>query len=56
MSSQMLRECIIYAKENKSKLFVCFLDAQKAFDSVWHDGLFVTLYKMGIKSHLLRLL
>ena len=34
MSSLMLRECISYAKENNSKLFVCFLDVQKAFDSV----------------------
>ena len=56
MSSLMLRECISYAKKNNSKLFVCFLDVQKAFDSVWHNGLFVKLYEMGIRSNLLRLI
>ena len=34
---------------------MCFLDVQKAFDSVWHNGLFVKLYEMGIRSNLLRL-
>ena len=56
MSSLMLRECISYAKENNSELFVCFLDVQKAFDSVWLNGLFVKLYEMGIRSNLLRLI
>ena len=56
VSSLMLRECISYAKENNSKLFVCFLDVQKAFDSVWHNGLFVKLYEMGIRFNLLRLI
>ena len=34
---------------NKGKLFCCFIDFQKAFDSIWHDGLLSTLisYKMG---------
>ena len=27
---------------------------QKAFDKVWHKGLFVKLYEKGIKSNLLR--
>ena len=54
MSSIMLRECILLAKENHSKLYVSFLDVQKAFDKVWHNGLFVKLYEKGIKSNLLR--
>ena len=56
MSSLMLRECISFTKENHSKLFVCFLDVQKAFDCVWHNGLFVKLYNMGIRSNLLRVI
>ena len=56
MSSLMLKECISFTKENHSKLFVCFLDVQKAFDCVWHNGLFVKLYQMGIRSNLLRVL
>ena len=49
----MVRECIYYAKENNSKLFACFLDIQKAFDKMWHNGLFTKLYDMGIRSKLL---
>ncbi|MCG8035004.1 MAG: reverse transcriptase family protein, partial [Candidatus Thiodiazotropha taylori] len=56
MSSLMLRECVSFAKENHSKLFACFLDVQKAFDSVWHNGLFVKLYDMGIWGNLLRII
>ena len=32
MTSLMVKESISYAKENHSKLFVCYLDIQKAFD------------------------
>ena len=51
MSSLMLKECISFAKENHSKLFACFLDIHKAFDKVWHNGLFVQLYNTGIRSN-----
>ena len=54
MTSVMLRECILYAKENRRKLYVCYLDVQKAFDRVWHSGLFLKLYDMGVKSELFR--
>ena len=37
-----------YANENGSKLYICFLDAKKAFDKVWHDGLLLKLYERGI--------
>ena len=30
------------------KLFACFIDLKKAFDTVWHDGLFLKLQKAGI--------
>ena len=56
MTSVMLKECILYAKENRSKLYVCYLDVQKAFDRVWHSGLFLKLYEMGIKSKLLKVI
>ena len=54
MSSLMLKECVSFAKEHDSKLFACFLDIHKAFDKVWHNGLFVKLYSMGIRSKLLK--
>ena len=56
MSSLKLRKCISFSKENHSKLFVCFLDVHKTFDCVWHHGLFVKLYNMGIRSNLLRVI
>ena len=52
MTSLMLKEYILYAKENHSKLFV-YLDVQKAFDRMWHNGLFVKLYDMGLRPKLL---
>ena len=52
MTSFLLHESIYYADENKSKLYVCFLDAQKAFDKVWHEGLFIKLFEMGIDFYL----
>ena len=39
----MLKECVSFVKENHSTLFACFLDIHKAFDKVWHNGLFVKL-------------
>lgn len=37
----------------KGRLYTCFIDFKKAFDSVWHDGLFYKLlrYKIGEKSY-----
>ena len=55
MSSLMLKECVAFAKEHHSKLFACFLDVHKAFDKGWHNGLFVRLYNMGIRSKLLKI-
>ena len=56
MTSVMLKECCLFAKEHHSKLFVCFLDVQKAFDKIWHNGLFLKLYQKGIRSTLLRVI
>ena len=35
---------------------MCYLDIEKAFDRVWHCGLFLQLYEMGDKSELLRII
>lgn len=56
MTSFMFREAIHFAKENNSRLYVCFLDVQKAFDCVWHDGLFYKLYCSGVDHYIYKVL
>ncbi len=42
--------------EQGKRMYACFVDFQKAFDSVWHDGLFRKLENMGINGNLLGLI
>ena len=37
-----------YVTIGKGKLFACFVDFKKAYDSVWHEGLFYKLNKIGV--------
>ena len=46
-ASFTILETINHMLERGSKLFGCFLDVKKAFDTVWIDGL---LYKLFSKS------
>ena len=41
-----------YVHKNKRNLFVCFVDLQKAFDSVWRNGLLFKLVKIGVGKQL----
>ena len=41
---------------HKEKVYACFVDFRKAFDSVWHDGLFYTLLKTNIGGNLYNLM
>ena len=38
------------------KLYTCFVDFQKAFYSVWHEGLFRKLENKGINGNFLKLI
>jgi hypothetical protein len=40
-----------YLYKNKTKLYLCFVDFQKAFDSVWRDGLLYKLANIGIGKY-----
>ena len=51
-----LQECINYNTERGAKVYCCFLDSAKAFDVVWHIGLFVKLYELGIKGKMWRVI
>ena len=42
--------------EKGKKLYSCFVDFRKAFDSVWHNGLFHKLESMGINGNFLDLI
>ena len=37
----------------RGKLYACFLDFRKAYDSVWHDGLFSQLERLNIRGNFL---
>ncbi|KAH3699470.1 hypothetical protein DPMN_074426 [Dreissena polymorpha] len=47
MTSFSLRECLYYAKELGSSVYLCFLDAPHAFDREWHDGVFHKLLSIS---------
>ena len=42
-------------REDK-KTYVFFLDIQKAYDTVWHDGLWYKLWDMGVKGRMWRVI
>ena len=45
-----------YVTIGKKKLFTCFIDFKKAFDSVWHQGMFHKINKIGIFGKSLELI
>ncbi len=52
----VLREVMFEHKQSKKPLYICFFDVRKAFDRVWHQGLFSLLHSQGIRGQFLRLL
>ena len=38
------------------KIYACFIDLRKAFDTVWHDGLLLKLQKAGINGKMYSLI
>jgi len=44
------------ALEHQQALYMCFVDFKKAFDSISHDKLWVTMIDMGYPLHLIDLL
>ena len=55
-SALVLQETIAVGLDARKKVFVAYFDVAKAFDSVWIDGLFYNLHKMGIRGRVWRLL
>ena len=52
----MFQECSEYCKEKGSCLYSCFMNAEKAFDRVWINGLLYKLSKRGLIAEDIRLL
>ena len=40
-------------REDK-KIYALFLDIQKAYNTVWHDGLWFKLWDMGVEGRMCR--
>ena len=45
-----------YVHYHKEKVYACFVDFRKAFDSVWHEGLFYKLLKVNIGGNFYNLI
>ena len=45
-----------YVHYHKEKVYACFVDFRKAFDSVWDEGLFYKLLKINIGGHFYNLI
>ena len=52
----VFQEAIQHLRDQKKKAYVALLDVQKAFDTVWHNGLLHKLYSYDIKDHTWRIL
>ena len=55
-SSLLVRETISWNLEQKNNVFVCFLDARKAFDSVWVNGMIYKLFHLNFDPKFCRII
>jgi hypothetical protein len=51
IAALIVTELFTEAIENKKSIFIALTDAQKAFDIVWHDGLFREIFKANITGN-----
>jgi hypothetical protein len=46
----VLKTLIQKYKKDRKAIYACFIDLEKAFDSVWHEALFYKLLKIGMNG------
>jgi hypothetical protein len=51
-----LRIVMQKAREHQQPLYMCFVDFKKAFDSISHERLWITMLEMGYPGHIVNLL
>jgi len=51
-----LSEVLHQRKREKKDTFLCFVDFRKAFDTVWHDGLWKRLWDSGVRGKAWRII
>ena len=51
MACSLINDLMLYCNVRGSPMFICSLDAEKCFDSIWHDGLFYKLIEILPLSH-----
>jgi hypothetical protein len=52
----LVSEVVQRRREQKQRSFVCFVDVQKAYDTVWQAGLWKRLWDVGVRGKAWRLL
>ena len=55
-SAYSLQETIATSREVTDNCFVAFFDVAKAFDTIWINGLFYQLFKLGISGKIWRMM
>jgi hypothetical protein len=50
----ILRETILMRRAQNLPTLATFVDARKAYDTVWREGIFVKLYNMGVRGKMWR--
>ena len=52
----ILNEIVQDRLREDKKTYALFLDMQKAYDTVWHDGLLYKLWNMGVTGRMWRVI
>ena len=49
-SGVVIHEVLLRHKRGGDSSYLCFIDFRKAFDTVWHNGLWKALWSNGVRG------